>query len=65
MSHCVHLAEFWLIFRCTGCFLHPMQAGSGIHLDRLSTPDGDQEKRERRYSGWKRAVASSRGWIEH
>lgn len=34
-------------------------------LDRLFIPDGDQEKRERRYSGWKRAVASSRGWIEH
>lgn len=34
-------------------------------LDRLFTPDGDQQKRERRYSGWKRAVACSRGWIEH
>lgn len=31
-------------------------------LDRNFVPDGDEEKRERRYKGWKRAVECAKGW---
>jgi glycerol kinase len=31
-------------------------------LDRNFVPDGDEEKRERRYRGWKRAVECAKGW---
>lgn len=34
-------------------------------IEQSFSPDGDHEKRERRYSGWCRAVACSHGWIEH
>ncbi|MGF1762227.1 glycerol kinase GlpK [Aliivibrio kagoshimensis] len=34
-------------------------------IEQRFIPDGDKEKRERRYSGWCRAVACSHGWIEH
>ncbi|MDO6685428.1 MULTISPECIES: glycerol kinase GlpK [unclassified Agarivorans] len=32
--------------------------------DRCFTPDGDEEKRERLYKGWKRAVNCSRNWYD-
>ncbi|GAB3529007.1 glycerol kinase GlpK [Photobacterium alginatilyticum] len=31
-------------------------------LDRNFVPDGDEEKRERRYRGWKRAVECAKSW---
>jgi len=33
-------------------------------IDRTFTADGDEEKRERRYSGWKRAVKAVTAWSE-
>ncbi len=31
-------------------------------LDRNFVPDGDEQKREHRYKGWKRAVECAKGW---
>ena len=33
-------------------------------IDRTFTPDGNEEKRERRYSGWQRAVKAVTAWSE-
>lgn len=33
-------------------------------IDRTFSPDGDEEKRERRYSGWQRAVKAVTAWSE-
>jgi glycerol kinase len=33
-------------------------------IDRTFNPDGDEEKRERRYSGWQRAVKAVTAWSE-
>ena len=34
-------------------------------VERTFTPDNDEEKRERRYKGWKKAVKRAMAWEEH
>jgi len=47
-----------------GLWKNPDETRHNWRIDRIFTPDWPEEKRQKMYTGWRRAVERSRGWIE-